>query len=41
MFALKLSRNELHAIVVILWAKRHRANQIYSEMHLMYGDKCL
>jgi len=39
-FALKLSHNQQHAVIVLWWAKRCNANQIHSDMHPEYGNKC-
>ena len=38
---LKSSRNEQRAVIrFFLWAKGLNANEIHSEMHPVYGDKC-
>ena len=37
---LKSSRNEQRAVIRFLWAKGLNANEIYSEMCPVYGDKC-
>jgi len=37
---LKSSHNEQHAVIVFLWPQKFYANQIHSEMHPVYGDKC-
>jgi len=37
---LKLSHKEQSTILFVLWTKRLNANQIHSEMHQIYGNKC-
>jgi len=37
---LKSSSNKQHAVIRFLWAKGLNANEIHSEMHPVYGDKC-
>jgi len=36
----KSSSIEQYAIIVLLWEEKLDANQIYSQMHPVYGDKC-
>jgi len=40
MLPLKSSHNEQHAVIRLLWTKGLVANEIHSEMHPVYGDKC-
>jgi len=37
---LKSSRNEQRAVICFLWAEELDANEIYAEMHTVYGNKC-
>jgi len=37
---MKFSRNECRSVYCIFVGKKINANQIYSKMHPVYGDKC-
>jgi len=40
MLLLKASRKEQRSVIHFLWAKGRCQNTIYTEIYLVYGDKC-